>query len=101
MHNTNPTVPGKANPELLRPRYAYVLHWACHRKGDGAPSPVDGAAAGIGGDCLMKTNTPPPNSGKRRGPVIYRRFRRLKNGKVLDAHAYGHKAWPIYIGHKR
>ena len=28
-------------------------------------------------------------------PVIFRRFRRGRNGKVYDAHAYGLRAWPI------
>lgn len=32
--------------------------------------------------------------GKR---LIFRRFRRLPDGKVLDARAYGLKAWPIYV----
>lgn len=32
--------------------------------------------------------------------VIFRRFRTLKNGKVLDAHEYGLKAWPIQTGGK-
>ncbi len=27
--------------------------------------------------------------------LVFRRFRRGKDGKVLDAHAYGLKAWPI------
>jgi hypothetical protein len=31
------------------------------------------------------------------GNVIFRRYRRLRNGRVLDAHAYGLRAWPIYI----
>lgn len=29
--------------------------------------------------------------------TIYRRFRKTRDGKVLDAHAYGLKAWPIRI----
>lgn len=28
---------------------------------------------------------------------IYRRFRRTKSGKVLDARAYGLAAWPIKV----
>ncbi len=32
-----------------------------------------------------------------KGNVIFRRYRRLKNGRVLDAHAYGYKAWPIWV----
>ena len=27
--------------------------------------------------------------------LLFRRFRRMKDGRVLDAHAYGHKAWPM------
>jgi hypothetical protein len=42
-----------------------------------------------------------PKKSKGQGPTIFRRYRRLKNGKVLDAHAYGHKAWPIRLGRKR
>jgi hypothetical protein len=34
---------------------------------------------------------------KDRGHVIFRRFRRLRNGRVLDAHDYGIEAWPIFI----
>jgi hypothetical protein len=30
--------------------------------------------------------------------VIFRRYRTLPNGKVLDAHDYGIKAWPIRVG---
>lgn len=29
--------------------------------------------------------------------VIFRRFRRTKSGKVLDAYAYGLKGWPIKV----
>lgn len=29
------------------------------------------------------------------GSVTFRRFITLRNGKVLDAHDYGHAAWPI------
>lgn len=29
--------------------------------------------------------------------VIFRRFRRTKNGKVLDAFNYGLRAWPIQV----
>jgi len=31
------------------------------------------------------------------GPIIFRRFRRDRSGKVLDAHRYGLKAWPIRL----
>jgi len=36
-----------------------------------------------------------PSTPRKR--VIFRRYRKLKNGRVLDAHAYGLKAWPIYL----
>lgn len=29
--------------------------------------------------------------------VIFRRYKTLPNGTVLDAHDYGHKAWRIVI----
>ncbi|WP_257737730.1 hypothetical protein [Bordetella bronchialis] len=32
--------------------------------------------------------------------VIYRRFRRTKSGRVLDAQKYGLKAWPIKVRRK-
>jgi hypothetical protein len=36
---------------------------------------------------------------KGRSPVIFRRFRRVRGStKVLDAHDYGYKAWPIFLG---
>jgi len=41
---------------------------------------------------MRNTQGDPP-----KGNVIFRRFRRLKNGKILDAWDYGHKAWPILI----
>jgi hypothetical protein len=31
------------------------------------------------------------------GPVIFRRFRRDRSGKLLDARKYGYKAWPIRL----
>jgi hypothetical protein len=34
------------------------------------------------------------------GFLIFRRFRRLRNGRVLDAWAYGLKGWPIRIRSK-
>jgi hypothetical protein len=37
-------------------------------------------------------------SRKKTAGVIFRRYRTLPNGKVLDAHAYGLKAWPIRAG---
>lgn len=36
----------------------------------------------------------PKAPGSKPGP-IFRRFITLPNGKVLDAHDYGHRAWPI------
>lgn len=33
--------------------------------------------------------------------VIFRRYRTLPNGKVLDAHHYGLRAWPIRVSGKR
>ncbi len=38
---------------------------------------------------------------KKKGPVIFRRYRRISGGRVLDAHDYGLKAWPIHVGGKR
>ena len=29
--------------------------------------------------------------------LIFRRYRRLKNGRVLDAYDYGLIAWPIWV----
>lgn len=29
------------------------------------------------------------------GRFIFRRYRRTRNGRVLDAHDYGYKAWKI------
>lgn len=37
-----------------------------------------------------------PICGKHK-QIIFRRFRRTKDGQVLDAHWYGKKAWPIHI----
>lgn len=34
------------------------------------------------------------------GFLIFRRFRRLRNGRVLDAWTYGLKGWPIWIRSK-
>ena len=33
--------------------------------------------------------------------VIFRRYRRLPDGTVLDAHDYGLRAWPIRIRRNR
>lgn len=38
---------------------------------------------------------------KKKSGVIFRRYRRTRDGQVLDAHAYGLKAWPIHVGEKR
>ncbi|MGY4294619.1 hypothetical protein ACVWXN_002714 [Bradyrhizobium sp. i1.4.4] len=35
--------------------------------------------------------------GKQPRNVIFRRYRKLPNGTVLDAHDYGLKAWPLYF----
>lgn len=32
--------------------------------------------------------------------VVFRRFRRTKSGKVLDARQYGFNAWPIKVRRK-
>jgi hypothetical protein len=29
--------------------------------------------------------------------LIFRRYRRLKSGRVLDAYNYGLRAWPIWV----
>lgn len=34
---------------------------------------------------------------KKHRTVIFRRYRKLPNGTVLDAHDYGLKAWPMHI----
>src|SRR4051812_19235023 len=41
--------------------------------------------------CTTMANTKSAKPDKRKGPLIFRRFRKLPNGKVLDAHDYGHK----------
>jgi hypothetical protein len=33
--------------------------------------------------------------------VIFRRYRTLPNGKVLDARLYGLKAWPIRVSEEK
>jgi len=45
----------------------------------------------------MATKPQPAQSGN----VIFRRYRRTRNGKVLDAHEYGIEAWPIRIRAKK
>ena len=35
------------------------------------------------------------------GGVVFRRFRRVRGGGVLDAHKYGYRAWPIRTRPKR
>jgi hypothetical protein len=32
-----------------------------------------------------------------KGNLIFRRFRRLRNGRLLDAWDYGYKGWPIPV----
>lgn len=39
------------------------------------------------------TKRAPPRKG-----VIFRRFRKVRGGRILDAHDYGLKAWAIPIG---
>ena len=34
---------------------------------------------------------------RKPGNVIFRRYRTLRDGTVLDAHDYGLKAWPLYL----
>lgn len=37
-----------------------------------------------------------PSKGKGNVPgTVFRRYRQLPDGKVLDAHDYGYKAWPF------
>ncbi len=33
--------------------------------------------------------------------LIFRRYRRTRNGKVLDARKYGFRAWPIRVRRDR
>ena len=40
-------------------------------------------------------NPPKPSQPKVPHGPVFRRFITLRNGRVLDAWAYGHKAWPI------
>lgn len=42
----------------------------------------------------MATATSSPEEGRR---VIFRRYRKLPNGRILDARAYGKKAWKIVL----
>jgi hypothetical protein len=41
------------------------------------------------------TKVKPPK--KPGNGVIFRRYRKLPNGTVLDAHDYGYKAWPLHL----
>jgi hypothetical protein len=41
---------------------------------------------------MVKVKTP-----KKLGNVIFRRYRKLPDGTVLDAYEYGLKAWPMYL----
>lgn len=40
-------------------------------------------------------------SKKQTGKLIFRRFRRTRDGRVLDAHKYGLKAWPIRVSDEK
>lgn len=42
-----------------------------------------------------KGDEPAPPTVRPSKGIIFRRFITLRNGRVLDAHDYGHKAWPI------
>lgn len=44
-----------------------------------------------------KGNGGQPSRPSKAPGVIFRRFRKLRNGKVLDAHDYGYQAWPIPV----
>lgn len=46
---------------------------------------------------MKKGNDSQPSCTSKKTGCIFRRFRRLKNGKVLDAWDYGLQAWPIPI----
>jgi hypothetical protein len=37
------------------------------------------------------------HSAPRGHGVIYRRYRKVRGGKILDARDYGYEAWPIRI----
>ena len=39
-----------------------------------------------------KPFNPPPKNG-----IIFRRYRKVRGGKILDAHDYGYEAWPIPV----
>ena len=45
----------------------------------------------------LEMKTPRPNG----GDVIFRRYRRVPGGGVLDAQKYGLRAWPIRVRPKR
>jgi hypothetical protein len=53
----------------------------------------------------MKAGKSPKGAGKPKGKpaskrprvLIFRRYRTTKSGKVLDAHDYGHDAWPMWV----
>lgn len=36
-----------------------------------------------------------------KGNVVFRRYIRLPNGRILDAEEYGYRAWPIRVGGRR
>ena len=35
------------------------------------------------------------------GNLIFRRFIRTKDGRILDAYKYGHKTWPLLINKQK
>ena len=43
----------------------------------------------------MSNEKRPRPQTRRDGRTHFSRYRRLKNGRVLDAYAYGYKAWPM------
>jgi hypothetical protein len=48
--------------------------------------------------CLHGENHMHTSKKKRQGLIlIFRRYRTIKGGKVLDAYDYGLKAWPIWV----
>jgi hypothetical protein len=51
---------------------------------------------------MTEAPKPNPQSGDgKKGPVVIRGDKRHKKRKVLDAHDYGHKSWPIHIRPRR
>lgn len=48
----------------------------------------------IGNNTVNMTEITAP---EKRRTLIFRRFRRLPDGTLLDARKYGHRAWPIWV----